>query len=759
LERIFEGHKIYDVKATASKRSLFSFAFLDGILALSRNTVLVEDAISAFTANRSNSSPMVEKMVEANNQNKIFLNFRALPALLNVYLSAQYIDQTKDLQNLGEFGNYNFNLTENGFLLDGNVSANKETDLWKPLLNQKPQKITVTDVLPASTAYLHAFAVDNFSAYHNLAKNASNPDFDTRKNDLANTYGISFKEEILPFIGNQWAYAIMEPAAEEAQQQEVLVMHVQDSSAAVQKFKALVEKVNEYKEMKATRTIYRDRTIEKVLIPPFLDMVFGENFAGFQNPFYTVLGNYFVFANSQSIIERCIDAYTQNQSLSASAPYMSFAKNASDAGNFMTFINPGRAMLLGNKYANPDYLNRYKENYSTYKEAGAFGFVLTSNKDSLQSKIVLTKAEASQSSSEMVWSLQLEDEAVSKPYVVVNPDTKQKEILVQDKSKNLYLISNTGKIIWKRNVELPIVGEIYQLDVYHNNDLQYLFSTTQKIFLLDRNGRDVGSYPLRLGSTTHTGVALFDFEENKNYTYYIADDKNRVYGFNANGKPLPGWSPLTVYSQLSLPVKYFSLQNKMYIFGISDKGTLYVWDKNGNKAINPIVFNSKITNPLHFNFGANLPQCSVFSVDTAGVLVTIGFDGKITKKQYPQAFRKKPFFDYYDTDGNGKNEYVLAAGNKIAAFEKDTNAIWKIITGQPLVYAPQKIVIGGLAWIGYTSKATNQVYLVSRAATMFPNFPARGNTSFVAEDLNGDGDFEIAVGGEGKMFYLYRLGR
>ncbi len=759
LERVFEGQKIYDVKTVSDKRSLFSFALLDGILALSRNTVLVEDAISAFTSNHGKSSPMITRLVKNNGQEKIYLNFRALPALLNVYISAQYISQAKSLQNLSEFGVYDYKLTEDAFLLEGNVVAGKASDHWKAFQNQKPQKITIGDVLPASTAYVMAEAVDNFGAYHK-ARNigANNTDFDTRKNDLANKYSISFREEILPFVGNQWAYAILEPAAEEAVHQEVLVMQVDDSATAATQFRTLVGKVNSLKETTGQRSVYRGRTIEKVLIPAFLDMVFGEYYSAFQTPFYTVLGNHFVFANSQSIIERCIDAYTQKQSLSASAPYMSFTKNASGQGNFMLFINPGRAMLLGNKYANPDYLNRYKENYSTYKEAGAFGFMLSSAKDSLQSKIVLSKAQASQSSSELVWSLQLEDETVGKPYVVRNPDTKQKEILVQDKSKNLYLISNTGKILWKRNVELPIVGEVFQLDVYHNNDLQYLFSTTHKIFLLDRNGRDVGSYPLRLGSSTSTGVALFDFEENKNYTYYIADDNDRIYGFYANGKPLPGWSPLTVYSRLQFPVKYFKLKNQVYLLGMSDKGTLYVWDKNGKPAIKPIVSGTRIHNPLRFKFSATLAECAVFSVDTGGVLHTIRFDGNIRKHKLADGF-SRPFFDYYDSDGNGKNEYILASGNKISAFDETGKNLWKIVTGENLAYASQNIVIGGLAWIGYTSKSANKVYLVSRAATMFPNFPVRGNTPFVADDLNGDGDYEIAVGGDGKMFYLYRLGR
>src|SRR5690606_3085962 len=107
--------------------------------------------------------------------------------------------------------------------------------------------------------------------------------------------------------------------------------------------------------------------------------------------------------------------------------------------------NPGRAMLLGNNFVEPSYSTKYRQNYTTYREAGAFGFTLTSQQDSFQSHITLTQAQHSQSSSERVWSLQLEDEMIGKPYVVHNPDTKQKEILVQDKSHNLYLISNSGK--------------------------------------------------------------------------------------------------------------------------------------------------------------------------------------------------------------------------------------------------------------------------------------------------------------------------
>jgi hypothetical protein len=91
--------------------------------------------------------------------------------------------------------------------------------------------------------------------------------------------------------------------------------------------------------------------------------------------------------------------------------------------------------------------------------------------------------------------------------------TREKEILVQDKLNNLYLINNMGRVVWKYPLEAPILGEIAQIDLFKNNKLQYLFNTTHKIHLLDRNANPVANYPISLPATATNGLTVYDYDK------------------------------------------------------------------------------------------------------------------------------------------------------------------------------------------------------------------------------------------------------
>ena len=84
---------------------------------------------------------------------------------------------------------------------------------------------------------------------------------------------------------------------------------------------------------------------------------------------------------------------------------------------------------------------------------------------------------------------------VIKPTLVVNHNTSEKEIFVQDLANRVYLINGTGRVQWKQAVDGPILGGVHQVDFYKNGKLQYLFNTARKIHLIDRNGNYVERYP------------------------------------------------------------------------------------------------------------------------------------------------------------------------------------------------------------------------------------------------------------------------
>ncbi len=91
----------------------------------------------------------------------------------------------------------------------------------------------------------------------------------------------------------------------------------------------------------------------------------------------------------------------------------------------------------------------------------------------------------------MLFNFKLQSSVHLKPRIVTNYVTKEKELITQDDLNNLYLISNKGELIWKKQLESKIVGEISQIDLYKNGRLQYAFETEKSLIILDKNGKIV----------------------------------------------------------------------------------------------------------------------------------------------------------------------------------------------------------------------------------------------------------------------------
>ena len=115
------------------------------------------------------------------------------------------------------------------------------------------------------------------------------------------------------------------------------------------------------------------------------------------------------------------------------------------------------------------------------------------------------------------------------PHFVTNHITKAKEIVVQDINDYLYLISNQGKVLWKKKIVGKILGQIKQVDIYKNGRLQLIFVTQKRLYVLDRNGKEVKPFPKVFRDKITQPLSVFDYDNNsdlkdnylKNYINYI----------------------------------------------------------------------------------------------------------------------------------------------------------------------------------------------------------------------------------------------
>ncbi len=746
LDHDFENVKVSEI-LDDKKQPLFACAFMDGIIAMSRNTTLVEEAVKSYHSSKSKNSDLVKQMVSAENQEKVYINYEQLPELLNIYVSPETHSQTEGLKDFASFGVYSWKDEADQIRLNGSLYAGSKSNLVNCLQGQTPKTANIPSILPEGTSVFMDWCADSFAAYFSkykayLSDKGKADAWDGEMKGIEMGTGISPLKDIMPAIGTEWGYALLE-SPEGVHPDELLLIKAADTSKAYESLKKL---------SKGQSSEYNGYQLNQIRCGSAFKLLLGDLFKSFNTPYFTKVGDFIVFSQNSAALNRCIDAYKDEKSLKKAQFYKSFSKSLISETNFFMYINPERATGYGAGFVKPEYQGKYKDNKLIYRGFNGFAFQLAANGKEFYSQVTLAKPSDKEGNVETAWAISLGASLKGVPHIVKNYESGVNEVMVQDSANVLYLISNTGSILWKRQLDEPVEGGIFTMDLFKNEQSEYLFTTTNKIYLLDHSGKDAGSYPLNLAESTHAGVSSFDFDNNKEYIYLVSCDRGKIYGYNGNGRPLPGWAPKMVDGALAGSVQTFDYNNKHYLFGASQKGTVYLWDITGKAVVSPVSLHSGFKNP----FFVSLDTKSIISADSTGDVFHVSFSGAVKKKTYSN-FKSRPFFNYIAKDENGKMETVLAGDKTIAGYANDSIEAWKLVTSDNILYSPHIIYFNEKPFIGYVSVAAAKIYLFTGLGQSYPNFPVTGNSDFVTGDLTGNGDTDLIIGGPDKKLYHYKL--
>jgi hypothetical protein len=351
------------------------------------------------------------------------------------------------------------------------------------------------------------------------------------------------------------------------------------------------------------------------------------------------------------------------------------------------------------------------------------------------------------------WESLLDTAIAFKPQLVQNHNTGEMEIFVQDMANNVYLINNVGRVLWKVALPEPIISNVYQIDIYRNKKLQMLFNTRNYIYVMDRLGKFVDKYPVKLKSPAVGSLALFDYDNDKKYRIMVACEDRKVYAYEKTGAMVSGWGFKQSEHPVQTDIYHYRTGNKDYIT-FADKYRVYILDRQGKARVSPeynFPVGKNTTIALH-SFPASLVLA-----DTVGTPHFVSLsDGKI-RKQVIKNFPASHFFIFQDVDGDRQDDFVFAYDNKVEAFKQDGKQILNIETENPVEIRPYIYEFSAKdIRVGIVAPGKNLIYLYDNKNKLYKGFPLKGSTSFSIGRLGKQSNsFNLFVGSKNNFLYNY----
>lgn len=444
---------------------------------------------------------------------------------------------------------------------------------------------------------------------------------------------------------------------------------------------------------------------------------------------YTILGDFFVFANSETQLQNIITNFQNGTTFANTNAFKDAMELLSDESSLLRFANPTKLKEIISSIVKEDFTNLKLTDY----RASAIQFVQDDGFIHINCIIKRNKFRAVKNSVSEEFNVALDSDIIMQPHFVTNHRTNQKEIVVQDVNNNLYLISNTGKVLWKKKLNGTILGRIQQVDLYKNGRLQLAFATSKRLYVLDRNGNNVSPFPLKFNDKITQPLSVFDYDKRKNYRFIVTQN-NELLMLDKKGKSVRGFRYKKSHTIFTQP-KHFRLYGKDYIvFAAGNK--MKILNRQGQ---------DRIIVKENIDFSDNdiyLYKDTFTTTNANGALIQVNINGNVSKQNLGLGTD-------HSIDATSKT-LVSLFENNLHIKQKTYELDFGNYTAPKIFYLYDKI------YISLTDLQTQKIYLFDSRARLLNNFPVYGNSSIDLANIDNDNNLEFVVKGEHNSIIVYK---
>ncbi|MBK8499538.1 MAG: hypothetical protein IPL52_12180 [Flavobacteriales bacterium] len=487
-------------------------------------------------------------------------------------------------------------------------------------------------------------------------------------------------------------------------------------------------------------TNHRGTRISRMNASEAYELLMGRHALLPQQAWWAILGDHVVMSDDVDAVRSSIDAWNDGNSLAEDERATACFQRMSDNAALTWWCDPARGGTLFREGLKND--SAFAAWLPVLAHFGAASVQLSPATHGMAHVSIALRHTASDSAIVMdapsgtLWSCALAAPVRRTPDVVINHVNNTREVLVQDTLHRLHLISAAGKLLWSRALDGPIMGAVHQLDRFKNGKLQMLFNTATVCYMIDRNGKDIGGFPVTLRSKAAAPLSVFDYDNTREYRVLIPTEDNRIINFTGEGAATEGWAAPQLDAPAIASIYHVRIRNKDHLLAISGNGAMKLFDRKGNLR-ESVKTTLKNVDRVHAVIpGPDLSPTRVVWTDKSGALreTSLGGDERVVLDG------TETILSAGDSDEDGIVEAVCVRNDSVFLRHGQST-----ITGLQVVSSTQALSIrlrdGGVRFT-LASARTEEAWVFDEQGKSVTDEPLRGLLAPVLADLNRDGSLE-----------------
>ena len=595
---------------------------------------------------------------------------------------------------------FGFIITPESIAINGTVLG-QESKWFTLFENLEPQTQSLQAIIPKQSTLIKTF---NYTDFEQLTQNIDSAGYSLKTSTFAKTF-LSTTKEIGVFETSAGAGIALKSI---------------DISAT---YEALSGFQNELSS-------FRSVPVFEFTEPTIFNDSFGSLLPSINTTKFIIIDDYLVFSDSEKILQLVISNYLNKNTLETSYAYEKNQNSLSDEASLQTYFDNKILKLTLNEL----FGTTLKESDLALYKRSALQLVKDDHFVHVNSILQKSKSKQSKTQISEEFSLALSNPILMDPIFVTNHRTKKKDILVQDVAHNLYLISNKGVVFWKKKLNGAILGKVEQVDLYKNGRLQFAFVTPNKLYIIDRNGKNVDKFPLNFKDTITQPLAVFDYDKQRDYRFLITQSENLLM-YDSKSKAVKGFkfkSEKTISSQ----PKHFRVRGKDYIvFSAGDQ--LKLLDRRGSIRVD-------VKERIDFSGEDIYFYKSLFTTtNTAGDLVQVNTKGAVSRQNL--GLNSKHAIT------SSSKTLVTRSDNKLSIKTNTVNLDYGSYTAPILFYLRDKI------YISITDKQAQKIWLYDSQAKPFASIPVFGSSAIDLANADSDIPLEFITKSDANSLIMYQL--